>query len=332
MQKSTPPATVAELVALYNKHNINLRRSADTHAWHRFSLDKFVAFLGGPDTTVTELDELDSLEEFLGELSATSLRATSINTYLRGVRAFLKWSVSAKHLTDMPEIDFLDEDGDEKSVLSPDDFAKLRLAARQEENELMYLRADAILLVLYTTGMRVSELAKTRWVDIRVTRVDGLPAYVMTIKGAKRTGNREIVLLDEVWQAIKFYRQELAEPSSYYYGKPMAEPTWLFVSGKNPDDVLTTGGLQSLCARLGRRAKVHANPHCFRHTAATNMGNAGCTMQHMMWFFGWKSPEMAMRYCHKQQDTIVRTAREFNPLSSARAGLDRAREHNRKLR
>jgi site-specific recombinase XerD len=188
-----------------------------------------------------------------------------------------------------------------------------------------------MLLLLYTSGMRASELVKARKLDIRKRVVDGVTAQILEIEGAKNTGKREITLLTEVWGAIKLYRESLDNPDPYYYGRSPVDPIWLFVSGKRPDERLTVRGLQSLLVRLGKRAGVHANPHLFRHTLATHMGNEGATLQHLMWFFGWKSPAMALRYCHKQTDTIVRTARMYNPLNSAVAELDRARERHRRM-
>ncbi len=77
---------------------------------------------------------------------------------------------------------------------------------------------------------------------------------------------------------------------------------------------------KTMRAELARAAKVagigHATPHALRHTYATALVNAGCSLQSVMALLGHVSAAMSLRYGRLLDDT-VRTEYE-RALSQAR--------------
>lgn len=85
-------------------------------------------------------------------------------------------------------------------ILSAEELAVLfRTAARDP-------RAHAVIQLLLTTGLRVGELARAQWKDIRLSDDQQV---VLAIPGAKA---RHVKLVDPVWAALLTYRRGMGLP------------------------------------------------------------------------------------------------------------------------
>lgn len=161
-----------------------------------------------------------------------------------------------------------------------------------EERERMMrecrtLRDKAMLEFLYSTAVRVSELARLDQKDIRFTSKD----LVVLGKGSKE---RRVYLNDRTNMYMREYLQSRTD----------SNPA-LFVSVKSPHDRLTKAGIEDIIRRIGRRAGVvKAHPHRFRRTALTNALNRGMPLQEAMILAGHSKPETTMRYCTVDQEAV----------------------------
>lgn len=121
------------------------------------------------DVNVKEITSLDVLD-FRQQLTKRSLGKKTINYHIVAIRSFLKFCL--KHDIDVisPDklelgktpprvVSFLDEQEVEKILNMP--------ASMEIKNNLKKLRDEAILLVLYGTGLRVSELISLKRDDIK---------------------------------------------------------------------------------------------------------------------------------------------------------------------
>ena len=171
--------------------------------------------------------------------------------------------------------------------LPPDQERALLRALEDSPNRL---RADALLL-LRATGMRIGEL-----VDLEldcVHEVPGQGAWLKVPLGKLLT--ERMVPIDE--ETLKLVDQIAAHRSP---GRPLRHPR----TGKLADFLLTHQGRRvsadTLRAEL-RRAAAEAGldgvvPHQLRHTYATALVNAGCSLQALMALLGHVSAEMSLRY------------------------------------
>lgn len=148
------------------------------------------------------------------------------------------------------------------------------------------IRDKAIMEFLYSTAVRVSELASLNREDIRFGTKD------LTVFGK---GNKErIVYLNE--RSCMYLKE-------YLQMRKDQNPA-LFVSEKSPHQRLTRNGIEDIIRRTGRRVDVHAYPHRFRGTALTNALNRGMPLQEAMIFAGHSKPETTMRYCTVSQESV----------------------------
>lgn len=161
-----------------------------------------------------------------------------------------------------------------------------------EERERMLrecdnLRDKAMLEFLYSTAVRVSELAKLNRNDIQFSEKD----LIVYGKGSKE---RRVYINDRTNMYLREYLQSRTD----------LEPA-LFVSVKKPHDRLTKAGIEDIVRRIGRAAGVNkAHPHRFRRTALTNALNRGMPLQEAMILAGHAKPETTMRYCTVDQEAV----------------------------
>ena len=171
--------------------------------------------------------------------------------------------------------------------LPPDSERALLAALKTSPNRL---RADALLL-LRATGMRIGELT-----DLELDCVHEIPgqgAWLKVPLGKLLT--ERMVPIDE--ETLEIIDRIVARRSP---GRPLRHPR----TGQLADFLLTRQGrrvsadslreeLQRAAAEAGLDGVV---PHQLRHTYATALVNAGCSLQALMALLGHVSATMSLRY------------------------------------
>ena len=175
----------------------------------------------------------------------------------------------------------------------------IRKPYSDEDREKMFracttLRDKAMLEFLYSTAVRVSELARLDRKDIRF----GTKDIIVYGKGAKE---RRVYLNDRT----NMYMQE------YLQSRTDDNPA-LFVGVRLPHGRMSRSGIEDVIRRIGRRAGVDkAHPHRFRRTALTNALNRGMPLQEAMLLAGHSKPETTMRYCTVDQEAVQYHHRKY---------------------
>jgi len=154
--------------------------------------------------------------------------------------------------------------------------------------ELRYPKHRALALLLYSSGMRVSEVVRLRPQDLDV---DGGTIRILRGKGGK---DRYTLLSERAMAAVQVYRA--AFPSEH----------WLF-PGARPDRHLTTRSVQNLVRRAARRAGIEKNvtPHMLRHSFATHLLEAGTDLRYIQELLGHKSSRTTEIYTHVSQARLA---------------------------
>lgn len=149
------------------------------------------------------------------------------------------------------------------------------------------LRDIALMEVLYSTAVRVSELAALNRDDIRFSTKD----LVVFGKG----GKERVVYLNET---ANMYLKE------YLESRTDNNPA-LFVSLKAPHTRLSKNGIEYIIRKTGLRAGVeNAYPHRFRRTAITNAINRGMPFQEAMLMAGHEKADTTKLYCTTDQESL----------------------------
>ena len=178
-------------------------------------------------------------------------------------------------------------------VLSPDEVMRMIDAAPN-------LRHRTILMTLYSTGMRRSELCHLRPEDIDQERM------VVRIRQGKGGKDREVPLSPKL----------LAQLQTYYRSVKVRNG-WLFPSLQNrrPDQPITHKAVWHACREATRRAGISkpVHPHTLRHSFATHLFDNGAELPVIQTLLGHADPRDTMIYLH----LATRKLREApNPLET----------------
>jgi len=140
-----------------------------------------------------------------------------------------------------------------------------------------------ILMTLYATGVRRSELS-----NMRVSDIDG-KRMVVRVRG-KGLKDREVMLSKVLYEALR------------EHWKQHRPKEWLFPGGTNhkSDRPITPRSVYHACRlaakRCGLEKKVH--PHILRHAFATHLLDADTDLRTIQILLGHSNLEQTARYLH----------------------------------
>lgn len=174
-------------------------------------------------------------------------------------------------------------------VLSPDEVAHLIEAAGT-------LQARAILMALYSTGMRRSELVRLRVEDIDSERM------IIHIRKGKGGKDRDVPLCPRLLETLREY---------WRWKKPK---TWLFPGQPRADgNHLTDKAVWHVCNDAAQHAgiKKRVSPHMLRHSFATHLLEDGADLPTIQMLLGHADLEATSIYLHLSRRHLEKTV---NPL------------------
>jgi site-specific recombinase XerD len=159
------------------------------------------------------------------------------------------------------------------------------------------LKHKAMLMITYSSGLRVSETARLKMVDIDSKR--------MTVRIRQgKGGNDRYSILSQT--ALEQLRQ---------YWKKYRPTEWLF-EGEKKDDHITAQTIQTIFYAAVKRARITkpASVHTLRHSFATHLIEAGTSLHHVQLLLGHRSPTTTTVYLHVSRMNL---AQVISPLDRA---------------
>ena len=276
---------------------------------YRQNLLEFGAFTAGhPEWAQSEpqrlagvgLEQVDELQirGYLGYLHHRNQKAT-IARKLSAVRSFFKY-LHKRGMIDRNPAQGVRTPKHGKPIpgyLSVDDVFRLIEAAKPMG--LLGLRNRAILETLYSTGVRVSELAG---LDLDDVDFHGGAVRVLG-KGSKE---RIVPIGDKALGAIEAYRQALDQ-----YGGGDEEALFL-----NKDQGrLSTRSMARIVDKFARACglAVPVSPHAMRHSYATHLLDAGADLRAVQELLGHSSLSTTQRYTHVSIDRLMAAYDKAHP-------------------
>jgi len=159
-------------------------------------------------------------------------------------------------------------------ILSKADVAALLQAPRR-------LKTRAMLMTLYATGLRVSELCHLQVTDIDSARM------VVHIRQGKGLQDRCVMLSPRLLTLLRQYWQRY---------KPR---TWLF-PGHDRTQPMARKTMYLLCRDAGVKAQLGkaVHPHLLRHAFASHLLEAGVDLRRLKLLLGHQSLRTTSRYLH----------------------------------
>lgn len=266
---------------------------------YRAALDEFRAFR--PEVTWAAASPAD-FRDFLFALSKQGRKKTSIRTTFAGLRSFFRFSLERGTLKRNP-VESIGLPKKQKSLpafLTQGQVETLlgTPGAREKTKQApawMALRDAAILELLYSTGMRLAELA-----GLNVSHVDAVTETVRVLgKGSKE---RICPMGEAAAAAIQQYRLAAGVHSG---------PLFLNKSRKR----LSRRSIWLILKKYAGEGNLPStvSPHKLRHTFATHMLDAGADLRSVQTLLGHASLSTTQIYTHVTTERMKSVYKKAHP-------------------
>jgi integrase/recombinase XerC len=243
------------------------------------------------------------LRRYLGYLTTREYARRSIARKAAALRRYFKWLVRAGHLPVDPTLGLQAQGGDGRlpRVLERRDLDTL-LEGELPDGEPAWRRArdDALLEVLYGSGLRVGELCGLDLASLDLERA----AITVLGKGSKE---RRVPLSDPAVRALRAWLRirsdVLDDDVRSERGKPV-----LF--GNERGRPLTPRDVRRI---VDRRSPSPTHPHALRHSFATHLLDGGADLRAVQELLGHADVATTQRYTHVSRERLRAAYTEAHP-------------------
>lgn len=275
--------------------------SQNTILAYRNDLNQFLAWLAGRKVTGIEQINLALLGDFLADLHARQLAATTISRRLVALKMFFRFLVLEQVLTESA-VDLLSSPKLWQylpTVLSPETVDALLAAPGSEDR--YPLRDRAVLTTLYATGCRASEVSNLRLHDLKLSE---------NFCRCLGKGNKErIVNLNPV--AAAALEAYLAKERPLFVKEKSVDSLFVTRVGRPLSRIMIWHLVKRYAARIGCSNEV--SPHTLRHSFATHMLAGGAEIRALQEMLGHASIRTTQIYTQVEHSRLKAVHSKCHP-------------------
>ena len=289
-------------IALFLTHvKVEKGLSANTVAAYQRDLAKFNVFAQKRQLPLEGVKR-DDLVDFLAGMYQEKLESRTVARHLVTLRNFFRFAQVQELITTDPSLNLESP----KIRRSLPGYLRLeeveRLLAQPDATKALGLRDRAMLEVLYSTGLRVSEL-----IGLRVADLDAKVGCIRCIgKGDKE---RIVPAGRKALGSVEKYLQN-ARPK--LLGKGVSSQA-LFVNRRGKS--LSRVGVWKILSAYGRRAglRVALTPHMLRHSFATHLLERGADLRSVQLMLGHADISTTQIYTHVVEERLKQIYKAHHP-------------------
>lgn len=250
-------------------------------------MEKFVKHFNMPPDTLS-IDDINDYQYFLK--NTLQVKWSTFNQHICAIKFFYH-----KVLKKNWNMDFIPYNKKQKKlpeVLSKEEV----LAILGGTNNIKH---KTIILTLYSTGMRVSDLC-----NLQISSIDS-KRMVIKINGGKGNKDRYVTLSKKLLTYLRDY-WKIINPKPVKY---------LFY-GYKKDRPITRKGICAFLKKIEKKLefKKTIHPHIFRHTFATHLLEAGTDLRTIQVLLGHTSLSTTTRYLHVAKDYLSKVTTPLDLL------------------
>ncbi|MBN2123191.1 MAG: tyrosine recombinase XerC [Deltaproteobacteria bacterium] len=280
---------------------------------YRVDLRHFLEFLegretsSGQDTVESDLESLDfrTFRDYLGSIYGNYRRST-VARKLSAVRSFFRFAEKRGVIRSNPAADISSPKLEKyiPNYLPVDEM--FRLLEAPDKGKPLGMRDLAILEVLYSCGIRVSELA-----GLNVSSIDFDQRLVRVLgKGNKE---RVVPIGRSALKAVRGYINATLPLRRKAERDPQGVPLFLNFRGGR----LTSRSIHKVVKKYGKESGLmtEISPHSLRHTFATHLLDGGADLRSVQEMLGHVSLSTTQKYTHVSLDRLMEVYDKAHPRS-----------------
>ncbi len=303
-----------ELIASFMDYLVSQKGYSDyTVKNYQVDLEHFLGFLlekqksAGEEGSVPELESIDFLviREYLGKLYGRYKR-TTIARRLSAIRSFFHFLERKGLVKSNPAADISSpKQGRYIPTHLPVD-EMFRLLEGPDREEPLGLRDLAILEVLYSCGIRVSELS-----GLNLSSVDFDQRLVKVMgKGSKE---RIVPIGSKALRAVEDYVEATLSLRRKAQGDTQGAPLFINFRGGRLSTRSVGRIVKKYASQCGLMTEI--TPHSLRHTFATHLLDGGADLRSVQELLGHASLSTTQKYTHVSLEKLMEVYDKAHPRS-----------------
>jgi len=305
------PTKLENLIRQFLEYlEIEKGRSRNTIENYKFYLNRFLNWAQIKEPNQISQDLVRNYRLWLNrqkDFAGTPLKKNTQNYHLIALRAFLKYLAKRDikalapekiELAKMPDrqIEFLEGNDLENFLQAPETI---------EQPEIIKLRDKAILETLFSTGLRVSELAGLKKSEINLNKDE----FTVRGKGSKL---RVVFLSNQAKFWLKKYLDERKDMSQYLFTNH--DKANKKRNNQKDDQGLTPRSVQRIVQKYAKIAGItkKITPHVLRHSFATDLLQNGADIRSVQTMLGHSSITTTQIYTHITDKQLREVYKNFH--------------------
>ncbi|MDZ7772005.1 MAG: site-specific tyrosine recombinase XerD [Balneolaceae bacterium] len=289
---------------------VRLEKGLSDHSVNAYENDlrRYLRFVA-QDLRIRDLGgiTLQHIEEYLEELSAMDLSASTIARNVSSIRSFHEFAAVESLAPANPAemVDLPKKARNLPEVLNPTEIERMLEVPDRESDA--GVRDAAIMETLYATGMRVSELTGLQ--------TDNLYFEIGFIRVIGKGNKERLVPVGEIAQGALERYMEGPRPRFMSDKNPAKAKNRVFLNQRGGP--LTRMSVWNIVNDAAERAGIKKNvyPHIFRHSFATHLLEGGADLRAVQEMLGHASIITTEIYTHVDRTLLHQVHKEFHPRS-----------------
>ncbi len=296
MRKATETSILRFTDYLYLEKGLSL----NTVDSYRSDLSLFFSYLESRGVDFRSVRS-DHVVDYLSFCSRTGLSSSTISRYMSSIRALFRFLINEGITEKDPTVGLTRP----KLVKNPPEYLTLEevemLLDMPDEKTVLGLRDKTIMELLYSCGLRISEV-----VQLQVNSVNFDEGLILVQgKGSKERivpfGKRAESLLNGYLDTARGTLQKKISSS-------------LFLNFRG--DTLSRKGLWKIINGYAKRSGImkHIKPHILRHSFATHLIQNGADLRIVQELLGHSDISTTQIYTHLDRGTLIDMHKKYHPL------------------
>ena len=294
-----------DLVEEWKLYNINLRNFSE-NSIKAYSLDlkNFLhfSFQESEDILKSDLSNISShtIRLWILSLRNESIKASSLSRKISSLKNFFHWLENSHNIFNsaISKLDSPKKDSKLPRPIAVNDIKDLFSAfENKKEKRWIISRNQAIFLLLYTCGLRISEAINMK--------TNELPLNTSVLVKGKGKKERMVPILNIANQAIENYTKQCPYPISN------SEYIFLGIRGNRMLPRSFQRAMERARNSIGLPSST--TPHSLRHSYATHLLNAGTDLRSIQKLLGHSSLSSTQIYTQIEQKRLLQVYKSTHP-------------------
>lgn len=259
---------------------------------YRIDLKQFEQFCNEIELDIEDLKR-DEVREFLVELYHIGYKATTVSRKIASLKSFVNYLLKEKILNQDPIL-LIESPKKEKKL--PNFIFQKEIDELLKNRDSDNIRDYCIFEVLYSTGLRVSELS-----NIKLKDIDFMNSNIKVLGKGKT--ERLVFLSPSTVMRMKEYLQSRINDSENY----------LFLSQKGKK--LSPASIWHIIKNMSKKLKLNKDisPHTLRHSFASHLLDNGADIRSVQKLLGHKDLSTTQIYTHISKEKLKKVYESCHP-------------------